>query len=485
MSAILVWIRRDLRLTDHPALNAAFESGHPVIPVYIHAPEEEAPWAPGGASRWWLDRSLKSLAADLEALGSRLIIRQGPSLQALQALAGECKASAVFWNRNYEPMTMARDADVKRTLREAGLEAVSHSGNVLFEPWTVKSGAGTPFKVFTPFWKHCLTRLDEVARPSPPPPRLLAPSNWPSSLPIEQLNLAPSIPWAGGLAAAWCPGETAALQRLDAFLEDTAAAYKADRDRPDLPGTSRLAPALHFGELSPRQILSAARSAAMQTTAGAAAGVEAFIREVGWREFAIHILYAFPHTPEKPLDARFAALPWATDRAIISAWQQGRTGIPLVDAGMRELWHTGWMHNRVRMVVASLLTKNLGQHWLEGAQWFHDTLVDADLAANTLGWQWTAGCGADAAPYYRIFNPVLQSERFDPQRRYIRRWLPELSRLPDQWVHQPFNAPANVLAAAGVELGRNYPRPLVDLAASRNRALAAYDAVKNAKIHQP
>jgi deoxyribodipyrimidine photo-lyase len=378
----------------------------------------------------------------------------------------------------------ARDAHIKSTLREEGCTVQSHCGNVLFEPWQVKSGAGTPFRVFTPFWKHCLSRLEEIPRPRPAPEQLPAPSQWPDSLPVDALALNPSIGWDSGLAKDWVPGEPAALAQLEAFLEQHAGGYKELRDRPDLRATSRLAPALHFGEISPRQILAASRSAATAAAPGEAAGIDAFVREVGWREFAIHILFAFPHTVDSPLDRRFTALPWQTDEQVLRAWQRGRTGIPLVDAGMRELWHTGWMHNRVRMVVASWLTKNLGQHWLHGARWFHDTLVDADLAANTLGWQWTAGCGADAAPYYRIFNPILQSERFDPLRRYIRAWVPELAGLPDAWIHKPHEAPAHVLLAAGIALGRDYPLPLVDLPASRDRALAAYESVKAASASE-
>jgi deoxyribodipyrimidine photo-lyase len=478
MSTVIVWFRRDLRLTDHPALQAALASGDPIVPVYIHAPGEETPWSPGGASQWWLHRSLTALAADLEKRGSRLIVRHGASLDTLLDLAQECGATRIYWNRSYEPAGIARDTAVKTALRERGVEATSHLGNVLFEPWTVRSGAGTPFRVFTPFWKHCLTRLHDVPNPTPAPTRLRAPAKWPAGTTVESLGLTPTIAWDAGFGPLWTPGESAALDRLETFLDTDAAAYKDQRDRPDLPATSRLAPALHFGEISPRQVLAAAHRTRAGAPAADTTGIDAFVREVGWREFAIHILYAFPHTPEQPLDERFSALAWGTDEALLSAWRHGRTGIPFVDAGMRELWHTGWMHNRVRMVVASWLTKNLGQHWLHGARWFHDTLVDADLAANTLGWQWAAGCGADAAPYYRIFNPLLQSERFDPDRRYIRRWVPELARLPDAWIHQPFNAPANVLAAAGIVLNRDYPRPIVDLKGSRDRALAAYDAVK-------
>jgi deoxyribodipyrimidine photo-lyase len=481
MSIAIVWFRRDLRLTDHPALQAAVSAGHQIVPVYIHSPEEEQPWQPGGASRWWLHRSLATLSADLARLGSKLIIRQGSSLEQLRGIAQETGAREIHWNRHYEPALIARDIHVKSALREAGLLVESHRGNVMFEPWTVKSGAGTPFRVFTPFWKHCLTRLDEVPRPTPAPTALASPTTWPASDILDSLHLNPRVRWDHGFEDMWTPGEATALDRLESFLEQDAGQYGDQRNRPDLPATSRLGAALHFGEISARQVLTAGRSALARASTADTAGIDAFIRELGWREFAIHILYAFPHTPESPLDARFNHLAWAHDPNLLDAWRRGLTGIPLVDAGMRQLWHTGWMHNRVRMVVGSFLTKNLGQHWLEGARWFFDTLVDADLAANTLGWQWAAGCGADAAPYYRIFNPTLQSERFDPNRAYIRRWIPEISRLPDAWIHKPYDAPANVLAGSGVVLGRDYPRPVVDLQASRNRALAAYEPVKAAK----
>jgi deoxyribodipyrimidine photo-lyase len=297
------------------------------------------------------------------------------------------------------------------------------------------------------------------------------------SIPLDALGLLPRIPWDGGLAAAWDPGEPAALARLQTFVDQAVAGYVQDRDLPGVGGTSRLSPHLHLGEVSPRQVLHAV---ADRVPGGLGGVAEPFVREIGWREFAHHLLYHFPRTPEEPLDSRFSAFPWRTDgtEALLAAWQRGQTGIPLVDAGMRELWHTGWMHNRVRMVVASLLTKHLRLPWQAGARWFWDTLVDADLAANTLGWQWSAGCGADAAPYFRVFNPVRQGERFDPRGDYVRRWCPELAALPDRWIHQPWAAPESILRAAGVSLGQNYSAPVVDLAESRREALAAWDRVK-------
>ncbi len=483
MRTAIVWFRRDLRLTDHPALAAALESAERVVALYIHAPEEEAPWAPGAASRWWLHHSLQALDAALAERGARLTIAAGPSLDALLAVARECGAHHVHWNRSYEPALAARDGAIATALRAAGLHVDGHPGNVLLEPATVRNGQGQPFRVFTPFWRACQLQLGTLAPPRPAPQALASPARLPASQALASLGLLPRIRWDRGLAAAWTPGEAGALARLDSFLEHDVAGYAEGRDRPDLPASSRLSPHLHFGELSPRQVLAATSGRA--TDAAAARGADAMLRELGWREFAHHVLHAFPHTALAPLDARFAGFEWRTDPARLADWQRGKTGLPIVDAGMRELWHRGWMHNRVRMITASFLTKNLGLSWLDGARWFHDTLVDADLANNTLGWQWTAGCGADAAPYYRIFNPVLQAERFDPERAYLRRWLPELARLPDEWLHRPFAAPAATLAGAGVVLGRDYPFPVVDLAASRERALAAWQRLRAADSSRP
>ncbi|TXH04453.1 MAG: deoxyribodipyrimidine photo-lyase [Nevskiaceae bacterium] len=475
MSTVLLWLRRDLRLTDHPALLAACERHQRVVPVYIHAPDEEAPWAPGGAARWWLHHSLKALSESLAAAGSPLVIRAGDSLDTLRALADETGARAVYWSRLYEPAAIARDRRVKDALRRDGLEVESFNSALLCEPWTVKTGSGDPYRVFTPFWRNAVTRLAET-RPQPAPTRIAGPAQAPQSLPLNALGLLPKIAWDDGLYAYCRPGEAAALERLDRFCEERIARYSAQRDVPGVAATSGLSPYLHFGEISPRQIVARAQAqAAAGGEAGLLAGSEHFIREVGWREFGHHLLFHFPQTPDQPLYAdKYGRFPWRAPADYaddLRAWQRGRTGIPIVDAGMRQLWATGWMHNRVRMIVASLLTKNLLIPWQEGARWFWDTLVDASLANNTLGWQWSAGCGADAAPYYRIFNPVLQSAKFDPQGVYLRQWLPELAALPDDALHAPWEKPA-LLAGTG------YPLPIIDLAASRDRALAAYDAIK-------
>jgi len=474
-SPALVWLRRDLRLTDNPAIERAREHSRHLVFVYLHAPGEEAPWEPGAASRWWLHHSLASLQKDLESRGQKLIIRRGPSLEALRTLLAETGARTVHWNRLYEPATIARDRTLKAALRADGVAAESGNGALLFEPWTIQTDQGAPYRVFTPFWKRCLKSLADIGHPTPIPDLGDGPAGL-ASASLDSLGLLPTIRWDRGLRDSWQPGEHGAHALVEHLVDSIVTRYGDTRNRPDLVGTSRLSPHLHFGEISPRQIVAALTPASAE--ASSASGAEAYIRELGWREFAHHLLFHFPSTPTEPLDAKFAAYPWANSPALLKAWQRGRTGIPIVDAGMRELWATGWMHNRVRMIVASLLVKNAQVHWLEGARWFWDTLVDADLANNTSGWQWTAGCGADAAPYYRIFNPVLQSQRFDPDGRYLRQWVPELKALPDKWLACPWDAPNEVLRAAGVELGKTYPRPVVDLKESRDRALAGYEALK-------
>jgi deoxyribodipyrimidine photo-lyase len=466
----LVWFRNDLRLADNPALQAALKRQSAVIPVFIWAPDEEVPWAPGAATRWWLHQSLEAFAVELQALGSKLILRCGPSLETLQRLIQETGATAVYWNRRYEPAVIARDASVKTALREQGVEAESFNAALLHEPWTIRNRSGKPFQVFTPFWKHCLTLPDPPA-PVTAPKQIPAPARWPGSVALDEFALEPRIKWAEGMRAAWKPGSAGARQQLKRFINAAFEHYSAERNRPDHVGTSRLSPHLHFGEISPRQIWSALNQIGGNSTAWRNSQ---FLAEVGWREFAHHLLYHFPHTPTEPLREDFKKFPWRNNLAWLEAWQRGRTGVPLVDAGMRELWTTGWMHNRIRMVVASFLVKNLLLPWQEGARWFWDTLVDADLAQNTLGWQWTAGCGADAAPYFRVFNPVSQGEKFDPNGDYVRQWVPELARLPAQWIHQPWNAPAAELTRADIVLGKTYPEPMVSLGISREVALDAY-----------
>jgi deoxyribodipyrimidine photo-lyase len=444
------WLRHDLRLDDNAALTAAARRGA-VVPVFIWAPEEEAPWEPGAASRWWLHQSLEKLAAALAKVGAPLVIRRGPSLDALRKLAKETGATHVAWNRRYEPAVVERDKGIKKALAADGLEVESFNGSLLFEPMQVATKEGKPYQVFTPFWKTLLAR-EEPAEPLAAPRKLTGVEKQPTSLAIDSLALLPAIDWAGTMRSTWTPGEAGGAKRLGRFLERGLSGYGTERDRPDHEGTSSLSPHLHFGEISPRRVWHAVREAVGGKPAAKIVGSpEVYLRELGWREFAHHLLYHFPHTADAPLRADYARFPWAQDPVGLRAWQRGRTGFPIVDAGMRQLWATGWMHNRVRMIVASFLVKDLRISWLEGARWFWDTLVDADLAANTLGWQWAAGCGADAAPYFRIFNPTSQEEKFDPDGAYVGRWVD--------------------VAAAG------YPEPIVDHGEARKLALEALKVV--------
>jgi deoxyribodipyrimidine photo-lyase len=464
------WVRRDLRLQDNPALEGALARGD-VVALYIHAPDEEAPWSPGAASQAWLRRSLCALAADLRERGARLILRRGPSLDTLREVAGATGASSIHWNRLYEPALVARDTSIRQALREQGLDARSYNGALWLDPWELRTGSGTPYRVFTPYWRQLRARLETVAAPTPTPAQLRS-SAPPSSLHLRELLSAPVPRWDRGFWREWVPGESGAHRLLDAFIEGALQGYREQRDRPDRIGTSRLSPHLHFGEISPRTILWRLREshgAALQPE------IEGYLRELGWREFSHHLLFHFPASTDENLNPRFERFDWnGGDEPALQAWREGRTGMPIVDAGMRELWHTGWMHNRVRMIVASFLTKNLRRHWLDGARWFWDTLVDADLANNTQGWQWTAGTGADAAPYFRVFNPVTQARKFDPHGHYLRRWLPELAGLPDVVLFEPWLHPELLASHAP-----DYPRtPVVDLRRSREAALQAYATLR-------
>ncbi len=469
----IVWLRRDLRLADNPALHTAVARGGPVVPVFIWAPHEEKPWSPGGAARWWLHQSLSALQTSLHQLGLPLVIRQGDSLAELRRLVKETGADAVMWNRRYEPAVVQRDLHIKRELKADGLLVESGNASLLFEPWDVKNKQGGPFKVFTPFWKTCMT-MPEPALPWPVPKKIKAMTSPVRSLSLNDLQLEPRVDWAQAMRVHWSVGETGALQMLERFTEQAAGRYGEQRDQPGVVGTSLLSPYLQAGLISPRQIWHHLRAGTPQGRISELdQGALHFLREVGWREFAYHLLYHFPHTTDQPLRDEYAKFPWVENDTALRAWQKGRTGYPIVDAGMRQLWALGWMHNRVRMMVASFLVKDLLIPWQAGAKWFWDTLIDADLASNTLGWQWTAGCGADAAPYFRIFNPILQGEKFDPQGAYVRQWVPELAKLPDDWIHKPWEAPSQVLQTAGVTLGGTYPYPIVDHHQARTAALQA------------
>jgi deoxyribodipyrimidine photo-lyase len=478
-SPSLVWFRLDLRLADNAALTAAVLRDRPIVPVFVWSAEEENPWPPGAASRWWLHHSLVELDKELHARGSRLIVCQGHALESLQKLIDSTHSKAIFWNRRYEPALVRRDAKIERALRDAGTHVETFPGNLLFVPQEIHTKEGNPYRVYTPFWKACVAR-GEPGKPLPIPSRWSSPSTWPRSLALAELTLEPKIDWAAGFSEVWTPGTRGASKQLDRFRKEALSGYVRGRDRPDTIGTSRLSPHLHFGEITPRQVWEALNDAGGKRTAARnfSAARTKFLAELGWREFAHHVLFHFPRTSDRPLRKEFKHFPWRRDSQALKTWQRGLTGYPIVDAGMRELWTTGWMHNRVRMIVASFLTKDLLISWRDGARWFWDTLVDADLANNTLGWQWTAGCGADAAPFFRVFNPVLQGRKFDPKGAYVRRWVPELATLPLRFLHEPWKASASILATANVWLGDNYPRPIVEHAESRRAALGAFASIR-------
>jgi deoxyribodipyrimidine photo-lyase len=476
----LVWLRKDLRLADQPALAAAFARGGAVVPVFIHDEAGEADWPLGGASKWWLHYSLVALGAEIAAREGNLILRCGDSADQLEQLIAETGADAVYWNRRYEPALRKRDAKVKIRLKAKGIGALSFNGALLHEPHTIQNKQGRPFQVFTPYWRHCMA-LDKPLPGAGGPKRWAAPKQWPVSDELASWELLPKLDWAKGFSESWTPGETGARAAMATFAEGAIEAYTRARDYPGEQGTSRLSPHLHWGEISPRQVwLAVADLGAERGVFPPSKGAQVFLSEIGWREFAYQLLFHFESTPKAPLRGEFERFPWRgdPDGKLLKSWQAGQTGYPIVDAGMRELWATGWMHNRVRMIVGSFLVKHLRLPWQRGAEWFWETLLDADLASNTLGWQWSAGCGADAAPYFRIFAPVLQGRKFDTDGAYVRQWVPEISGLPDKYLHAPWEAPAEVLTSAGVTLGESYPNPVVDHAEARAAALAAYQTLR-------
>ena len=472
-SPSLYWLRNDLRLTDNAALTAAAAQG-PVIFLYVLDDETPGDWRLGGASRWWLHKSL-------EALGQKvpLTLRRGPADRVIAEVLAGTGATSVHFTRDYAPWSGALERRVKDIAEAAGATCHRYGGFLLHEPEAIRNGAGEPYRVYTPFSKACFAAGEP--KPLKPVPAFTPYSGKLASDRLDDWGLLPAKPdWATGFAGLWTPGEDGAAARLKDFIADGLAHYADERDRPDRDVTSRLSPHLRFGEVSPAQCWHAVRAAEVKAGGRLAKTAEKFLKEVLWREFSYHLLHHWPTLPSDPFRPEFAAFPWRDNPRGLKAWQRGRTGYPIVDAGMRELWATGIMHNRVRMIAASFLIKDLLIPWQEGERWFWDTLVDADIGNNAASWQWVAGCGADAAPYFRIFNPVLQGEKFDPQGAYVRKWVPELSHLPDQFIHKPWEAPRLVLEAAGVELGRDYPHPVVDHGKARDAALAAFQEIKGA-----
>ena len=468
---VILWFRNDLRLQDNPALEHAAATGRPIVPVYILDAHYDR--TPGAASLWWLDKSLRALAASIEGRGGRLILRRGDAEIQLRHLIEETGADTIFMNRSFTPQGFARDADIAHALKAGGGECKGYNGSLLCRPGGVMTGSGGPYKVFTPFYRA----LMEAAEPPPHTlgPREIATPKGLDSERIEDWGLHPTDPdWSK--AFDWTPGEDGAHAALATFVDTALKTYSIGRDHPAEVGGSRLSPHLHFGEISPWRAVLAARNSTAPVEE-----IETFTKELSWRDFSAQLLHHFPFIPERAFRPEFDNTEWRRDAKGLKAWKTGQTGYPIVDAGMRQLWATGWMHNRVRMVAASFLVKHLLIDWREGEDWFWDTLVDADLANNVQNWQWVAGSGADASPYFRIFNPIGQGERFDASGDYVRRWVPELAALPAKWIHAPWTAPKDVLAQARVGLGVDYPRPIVDHAEARARALNALKTAAHSK----
>ncbi len=461
------WFRQDLRIADNPALTAAAKAGN-VLPIYILDDGNAGDHAAGAASRWWLHHSLAALNS---SLAGQLSVYRGNPLDILEDLVQRFGVASIHWNRCYEPWRIDRDTVIKQRLKAMGIVVESHNGSLLWEPWTIKKGDGTPYRVFTPFYRKGCLQAQQPRKPLPVPCNAAYFHDEAGSVGLEALDLLPRTRWDQKLEPHWVIGENGANDRFKEFLDEGLIGYKEGRNFPARPHVSRLSPHLHFGEISPNRVWYSVRNL------GEELDIDHFCSELGWREFSYSLLYFNRDLPTRNLQPRFDAFPWIDSARLLTAWQRGQTGVPMVDAGMRELWQTGYMHNRVRMITGSFLVKNLRLHWHHGERWFWDTLVDADLANNSASWQWIAGCGADAAPYFRIFNPVTQGSKFDPDGSYIRRFVPELALLPGKYLCSPWEAPAHVLADARITLGETYPQPIVDLRQSRNEALLAFQSL--------
>ncbi|MQB20512.1 deoxyribodipyrimidine photo-lyase [Agrobacterium tumefaciens] len=477
-SPIILWFRKDLRLSDNRALAAAREHGGAIIPLYIREDRQGSNGPLGGAQEWWLHHSLKALSDQLEKLESRLILRSGDPSKILKSLIGDVGASAVFWNRRYDADGMEIDSHLKKQLRDDGYEVESFSGHLLHEPSKVKTKSGGPYRVYTPFWR-AIEGGDEPPEPTGKPRQIPTPSSWPTSEKLDSWKLLPTKPdWAKDFSDVWTPGEAGAKERLDDFIDSALKGYEKGRDFPAQPATSMLSPHLAHGEITPAQLWHATRGLSSHIASN---DISRFRKEIVWREFCYHLLFHFPKLDEKNWNDSFDAFEWKTDTAKFTAWKKGMTGYPIVDAGMRQLWKHGVMHNRLRMITASFMIKHLLIDWRKGEKWFRDTLVDADPASNAGNWQWVAGSGADASPFFRIFNPIIQGEKFDPDGDYVKTFVPELSKLDAKYIHKPFDAPKQVLDKAGIELGKTYPKPVVDHNEARQRALEAYSHIKKSE----
>lgn len=476
---VVLLFRRDLRLSDNPALAAAAATGAPVLPLYVL--DDAEPFAPGGAQRWWLHGSLEALSDDLRRRGAPLVLRRGRMAETVRAVVAEAGARAVYWNRRYAPALVEADAGLKSALSAEGIAAYSFSASLLREPWELHTQNDGFFRVFSPF-QRALKAAGPSRTAAPDPPAALGDGPHVTSDHLAAWKLRPTRPnWAREFPEHWTPGEAEGKRALRRFLSSAAGAYHTERDRPDRASTSRLSPYLANGEISPIEIWDAV-AARLDDKALSARAADKFLSELTWREFAYHLMFHQADIATTPMRPEFADFPYAPDPRLLRLWRNGETGYPIVDAGMRQLWRTGWMHNRVRLLAASFLTKHLLQPWQDGVAWFWDTLVDADMANNAMGWQWVAGSGADAAPYFRIFNPTLQGAKFDPKGDYVRRFVPELRNLPDDFIHRPWEAPRDMLDAASVRLGADYPFPAVDHGMARNRALDAFERLKSERV---
>ena len=466
------WFRQDLRLSDNPALDSAAQY-ETLIPIYILDEVNSGEFKMGAASKWWLHQSLTKLN---ESLDGKLLVYQGNPHEILNKLIEEQEVSYVTWNRCYEPWRIDRDKEIKRNFEDKNINVESFSASLLWEPWTISKDDGTPYRVFTPFYKKGCLNSEEPRLPAGKVDLSNLYSEDLSSGSITDLNLLPTIKWYESFEEEWNPGEIGAEQNLNSFLDSGLLNYKEGRNFPSQEFVSRLSPHLHFGEISPNEVWYRAKT--KEGISGIEKSLAHFHSELGWREFSYYLLYHFPDLPNKNFQEKFDIFPWQENEEFLALWQKGNTGYPIVDAGMRELWQTGYMHNRLRMIVGSFLVKNLLIDWRFGERWFWDCLVDADLASNSASWQWVAGSGADAAPYFRIFNPITQGLKFDPEGEYTKKYVPELRDLPNKYLFSPWEAPENILADAGIELGKNYPKPMVDLKLSRETALEAFATTK-------
>ena len=469
---IIFWFRQDLRIVDNPGLSKSLKSDK-VLPIYILDDTNSNDFAMGAASRWWLHNSLRELNKNLD---NKLSLYKGDPSEILESLSSRFNIKGIFWNRCYEPWRIERDKKIKSKFIEKDIIVETFNSALLWEPWEILKSDNTPYKVFTPYYRKGCLMSEAPRKPLSAPNLNTLFEDKENILQLDDLNLLPRIKWYKEMEKLWEPGEKGAHKKLESFLSDGLLGYKEGRNFPSKKNVSQLSAHMHFGEISPNQVWH--RAKLKKDLPGIEKDLDHFLSELGWREFSYNLLFHFPELPRENLQKKFDNFPWIENEILFDKWKKGLTGYPIVDAGMRELWQTGYMHNRVRMIVGSFLVKNLLLHWHKGEKWFWDCLIDADLASNSASWQWVAGSGADAAPYFRIFNPILQGKRFDPDGSYIKKFIPELEQLPSKYLFSPWEAPIEVLSEANIELGSDYPEPIVDLIKSRDRALEAFSTIR-------